>query len=567
MKKKKKKIAFKTINTKLLVSFSFILALVIAYSLYNLSNNIKVKDDTNELINTQLELQIANQESATSFAVQLGAVRGYILSGQETYLDMLEEYHDLLIKQQETIHSLSSNSLSAELNNKTDQWYEDIQTDVIAVAKSDDRTKAAVNLTKLDELSTEIRMGYESLAQERSKIISEKGNDLVEQTKFVQTMSIIIPILLVIYGVLVAYFISRSIAKPLKNIVSRLKKVSEGDLTDQPEEITSRDEVAQLAEMTNLLSQQLRNMLTNIQSVSTNVAHQSSNLAQSSDEIQQGAAQISLTMQELADGTEEQASHASDLSSTTENFVTGIRTASEKGSAVFESANNVLDLTKNGSNLMLQSTEQMNSIDRIMNDAVQNMTQLNKESEQISTLIQVIDSIANQTNLLALNAAIEAARAGEAGKGFAVVADEVKKLAEQVSTSVIDISTIVQKIQSNTALVSTSLENGYGEVLKGTEQLQTTNTTFENIRLAVTQMASDVQIISNDLSAIESSSQTIQIAVDEIASVSEESAAGVEETTATVQQTSSSMEEISKNADDLSVMAKELNNTVNKFKL
>lgn len=558
---------FKSIKSKLFFSFSCILLLVIAYGIYSIVNNVQVKNNTEEIINEQLKLQIANEESAVNFAVELASIRGYVLSGDESYITTLDKYHDSLNENQEIIKQYSDNELAGELDEKTEIWYTDIKENVVSAYQKGDRNEAISKLTALDNTSTDIRSGYESLADHRSATISEKGNDLVEQTSFVQLMSIITPIILLILGIFIAYITAKSISKPINKIMLRLKKLAAGDLTQQPEKVTTRDEIAQLSYMTNDLTKKLHATLSSVLDVSQNVAQHSDNLAQSSEEIKQGSNQITITMHELAEGTEEQASTASELAIMTEGFVDIIHNASEKGSAVFTNSHEVLNLTQNGSELMQQSTSQMQTIDRIMNNAVVNMAELNKESEQISTLVQVIDSIANQTNLLALNAAIEAARAGESGKGFAVVADEVRKLAEQVSTSVTDISMIVEKIQMNTTVVSSSLENGYQEVVKGTQQLQTTNETFDTIRQSVMKMADDIQSISSDLTQIENTSHNLQSSVDEIASVSEESAAGVEETSATLQQTSSSMEQISTNADELADMANGLNNTVQQFKL
>jgi len=241
--------------------------------------------------------------------------------------------------------------------------------------------------------------------------------------------------------------------------------------------------------------------------------------------------------------------------------------SSENGEIVQRDSNTVLEMTADGRQLMATSTEQMARIHTLVQDSVQKVEGLAIQSQEISKLVTVINDIAAQTNLLALNAAIEAARAGEQGRGFAVVADEVRKLAEQVTYSVSDISTIVEGIQNETKVVSQSLVAGYKEVELGTNQIRTTGETFEKISTTVSHMDQNIKHVANNLLDIVESTKRINNTIDDIASVSEEAAAGVEQTSASVQQSSSSMDEVAASSEQLATLSEELNGLVQQFKI
>ncbi|UFU01220.1 methyl-accepting chemotaxis protein [Radiobacillus kanasensis] len=384
--------------------------------------------------------------------------------------------------------------------------------------------------------------------------------------KLVITM-IAIGVVTLIIVIITAFLMSRSFSKPIKQVTHLMEKIAKGQLNNEVDGLNRKDEFGQLAHSVQHTQENLRGMIEKITNLSNIVKKQSTLVKVACDELNSGSNQVASTMEELASGSEQQAHSSTDLAEQMKQFSKRIQQATENGDVVQEASTNVLEITKNGNQLMDQSISQMTNIYELVKDSVSKVEKLDSQSQQITTLINVIQDIANQTNLLALNAAIEAARAGEHGKGFAVVADEVRKLAEQVSDSVGEITGIVGNIQTESSNVAETLTKGYGEVDQGSKQIKETGKEFERIQQSMQDMVSNVLSITGHLGNISSESVQINNSIENIASVSQESAAGVEETSASVVQMSGLIEDISKNARSLEDLSDELEVMVKQFQL
>lgn len=558
---------FRSIKAKMIFGFSIVLLLVIALGAFNFSVMKNVNNNTEAVLHEEMPALIADEQLAYTMSSRLSTVRGYVLSGESYYKDIFNDYTEQAIHYEEVVREIGASEEFDDLINQTEEWREFIVEEVFTEYDNGNEEVALENLLISAGDARNIITGYEELATKRENHIIDLEEDILARGETTLIIVIGVSVLVVGLGLIVAFVTSNSISKPLKSVMNRMNIIANGDLSAEPLETNLRDEIGQLVVATNEMSASTRDVLNQINIVSETVTGQSEELSQSANEVKQGSEQISITMEELASGASTQATTASDLSTAMSSFTSKVEDVNTNSERINQSSNYVLELTDEGSRLMDSSTEQMTTIDQIVHDAVEKVEGLDAHSQEISELVSVIQDIAEQTNLLALNAAIEAARAGEHGKGFAVVADEVRKLAEQSSTSVTNITDIVNRIQSESSIVAGSLRDGYKDVEEGTGQIVSTGKMFGGINAAVTDMVNNISEISDNIADIAANTQQMNGSIQEVAAISEESAAGIQETTASSEQSSSIMEEVSGGSEQLASLAEELNELVHRFKV
>lgn len=380
-----------------------------------------------------------------------------------------------------------------------------------------------------------------------------------------QTYVILILVLGVIWSGILAYFAARFITKPLQNLERSAMNAAEGHLNQTIEIRGSDDEIRSLSIAFNKMLQNLQNMIDNINKHFDHTNKSVIQLREATEQSAQYSALISRSTTDISQGAE---GSAEAIQQTVELIEYATKIAEEVQLKAGQSKEKsiemltVLDDSKRAVHGLVQGIQ---TIVTDQKDSLEDVNELKENAIQVESIITMVGDIAEQTNLLALNASIEAARAGEHGRGFAVVADEVRVLADQSAQAVQRISGLIGDIQEGVSQVVTKMNDNVTKASAEAEIGLQSNQTIEHMTTSVTDVASEIESISE---LVDKQLNSIQATVEQsqdVAAIAEETSAASEEVSASVDEQASTVESINEQARELEGQANTLNEQIKRF--
>lgn len=407
-----------------------------------------------------------------------------------------EKLADMKSAASSVISDTSSALDDAELLGAQNRYYQNVKT------KFDDATK---QLNVLND------MNYEEV-EKSSQAISDFG------VKISLIFTAVIVAMLISLFIFNAY-ITKVILKGIRHLQTAVHKVSSGDLSYRST-YNGRDELGDITNDLNEMSENLRLMIEDVKKASTDVKASSDNVIISSEIISAMTTEMDIEMKMMGEQIQTQIGSMKESTEAMDQMTGGVQNVAEYALKVSDLTKDSAEKTNDGIAVINNLVSQMDRISGVMRSSTDVVSQLVNRVGEVEKALDTVTNIADQTNLLALNAAIESARAGEHGRGFAVVAEEVRKLAEQSRLAVVDINTVLKKIQTESKTTIEVMNTGLSESEAGQKIISETEATFSDLLNRVNDISLQMQNVSQETEEMAAGIEEVNTSISDVTEIS-----------------------------------------------
>jgi methyl-accepting chemotaxis protein len=352
---------------------------------------------------------------------------------------------------------------------------------------------------------------YDAMLPTTDEILQQR----IEQAQIDTNISLLtVAVVLLLVGYLfIAFYLA--IMRTINALHGATTRLADGDLSVRIEKL-SRDELSSVVDGFNTMAESFGTLVGKV--------------LDSTTQLTTAAEQMTAITGETTLGVSRQRSETEQVATAINEMSATVQEVAGNASAAAEASEHANQAAQDGRKVVMQTVDSINKLAKEVEQAAQTIRELQKDSANIGSVLDVIKSIAEQTNLLALNAAIEAARAGEQGRGFAVVADEVRTLASRTASSTREIEEMIIKLQE-------AAERSVGAMEKGRAMTQESVAQASAAGAALGEITSAVGVISDMNTQIASASVEQGAVTDEInrnisniSEISEQTALGANQT-------------------------------------